>query len=172
VIVTNDPEDDLPLAMEGGVVVDDGGKGGGKKRKVVTAEDVAPRYSREERLAPMRDLLRSLLENQRGTTSSSSSAAAAAAALDDETIDGMGFGDLRDVVLASGNMLDPDHIRRVNRAKKEFWIKSQGMEIAPSDEKGGGIRFPRDARTERRRLLRARRQRRRKRRSRRFLPDE
>ncbi|KAL3788572.1 hypothetical protein ACHAW5_004888 [Stephanodiscus triporus] len=128
VIVTNDPEDDLPLAMEGGVVVDDIGKGEGKKRKVVTAEDVAPRYSREERLAPMRDLLRALLENQRGTTS-------AAAALDDETIDGMGFGDLRDVVLASGNMLDPDHIRRVNRAEREFWIKSQGMEIAPSDEK-------------------------------------
>ena len=42
--------------------------------KVVTAEDVASRYSREERLAPMRHLLRSLLENQRGTTSSSFSA--------------------------------------------------------------------------------------------------
>jgi L-galactono-1,4-lactone dehydrogenase len=32
-------------------------------------------------------------------------------------------------------MLDPDHIRRVNKAEREFWIKSQGTEIAPSDQK-------------------------------------
>lgn len=120
VIVTNDPEDDLPLAMEGGIAVDDG-KGG--KRKVVTAEDLAPMFSRDERLAPLRDLLRKLLASRRD------------ASLDNETIDGMGFGDLRDVVLASGNMLDPDHIRRVNRAEREFWDMSQGIEIAPSDEK-------------------------------------
>jgi L-galactono-1,4-lactone dehydrogenase len=127
VVVTNDPEDDLPLAMEGGVVVDDG-KGG--KRKVVTARDVAPTFSRDERLAPLRDLLRKLLlEYQRGSASSSSSP------LDDGTIDGMGFGDLRDAVLASGNMLNPDHVRRVNRAEREFWDRSQGMEIAPSDQK-------------------------------------
>ncbi|KAL3808668.1 hypothetical protein ACHAXA_001240 [Cyclostephanos tholiformis] len=121
VIVTNDPEDDVPLAMEGGVVVSDGMGG---KRKVMTSEDIAPTFSRDERLAPLRELLHKLQENQRGITS-----------LDDEMIDGMGFGDLRDVVLASGNMLDPDHIRRVNKAEREFWIRSQGTEIAPSDQK-------------------------------------
>ena len=42
---------------------------------------------------------------------------------------------LRDVILASGNMLDPDHIKKCNRAEREFWVRAQGIEVAPSDQK-------------------------------------
>jgi len=120
VVVTNDPENDLPL-MGPGTEVDDG-EGG--KKKIVTVDDLRPKYSRDEQLAPLRGLLRKLLENKQDTSS-----------LDEETINGMGFGDLRDVILASGNMLDPDHIKRCNKAEREFWMKAQGVEIAPSDQK-------------------------------------
>lgn len=120
VVVTNDPEDDLPL-MGPGTTVEDGAGG---KKKVVTEVDLRPKHTREEQLAPLRDLLRKLLENK-GPSSS----------IDEETLQGMGFGDLRDVILASGNMLDPDHVKRCNKAEREFWVKAQGLEVAPSDQK-------------------------------------
>mmetsp|Transcript_627 Transcript_627/g.1021 ORF Transcript_627/g.1021 Transcript_627/m.1021 type:complete len:387 (+) Transcript_627:1071-2231(+) len=119
VVVTNDPENELPL-MGAGTEVDDG-KGG--KKKIVTVEDLQPEYTRDEQLAPLRGLLRKLLQNKPDTS------------MDEETINGMGFGDLRDVILASGNMLDPDHIKRCNKAESEFWAKAQGIDIAPSDQK-------------------------------------
>lgn len=119
VVVTNDPEDDLPLIGPGTELKD--GKAG--KKKIVTMEDVRPRYTRDEQLAPLRDLLRKLLKNKRDTS------------IDEATLNGMDFGDLRDVILASGNMLDPDHIKRCNRAEREFWAKVQGTDIAPSDRK-------------------------------------
>jgi len=120
VVVTNDPENELPLAMEAGAIVDDG-KGG--KKKIVTVEDIQPKHTKDIQFAPLRALLQKLLANKEDNS------------LDDETINGMGFGDLRDVILASGNMLDPDHIKRVNKAEREFWMKAQGVEIAPSDQK-------------------------------------
>lgn len=120
VVVTNDPEHDLPLAMDAGTAVDDGNGG---KKKIITVEDIQPRYTKDEQLAPLRDLLHKLLEAKEDNT------------FDDDIINGMGFGDLRDAILASGNMLDPDHIKRCNKAEREFWIKAQGVEIAPSDEK-------------------------------------
>ena len=120
VVVTNDPEHELPLAMDGGTTVDDG-KGG--KKKIVTVEDIQPKYTREEQLAPLRQLLLKLLENKPNNS------------FDEETINGMGFGDLRDAILASGNMLDPDHVKRCNKAEREFWMKAQGIEVAPSDQK-------------------------------------
>jgi len=120
VVVTNDPENDLPLAMSAGTIVDDGNGG---KKKIMTVEDIQPKHTKDEQFAPLRALLRKLLANKRDNS------------LDDETINGMGFGDLRDVILASGNMLDPDHIKRVNKAEREFWMKAQGVEIAPSDQK-------------------------------------
>ena len=46
--------------MEGGVVVSDG-KGG--KKKVMTMEDVTPKYTRDELLAPLYNLLHKLLDN-------------------------------------------------------------------------------------------------------------
>jgi len=119
VVVTNDPENDLPL-MGAGTEVDDGNGG---KKKIVTAEDLRPKYTRDEQLAPLRGFLRKLLDNKQDAT------------IDEETMNGMGFGDLRDVILASGNMLDPDHIKRCNRAEREFWEKAQGIEVAPSDQK-------------------------------------
>ncbi|KAL9180161.1 hypothetical protein ACHAXT_008131 [Thalassiosira profunda] len=119
VVVTNDPEDELP-SMGPGTEVSDG-KGGTKK--IVTVDDITPRCSRDEQLAPLRDMLRKLLASKGD------------ASLDDETIAGMGFGDLRDAILASGNMLDPDHIKKCNAAERQFWERAQGIEAAPSDQK-------------------------------------
>jgi L-galactono-1,4-lactone dehydrogenase len=126
VVVTNDPEMDLPLAMKGGTVVPNSGTTTGRK-KIVTQEDVTPKYSKAEELAPMRELLHKLLKNKPASMED--------VVLDDDTINGMGFGDLRDAILASGNMLDPTHIRQCNKAEVEFWTKAQGLDIAPSDQK-------------------------------------
>ena len=119
VVVTNDDEHDLPLTGPGTEVSD--GKAG--KKKIVTVEDIKPKFTRDEQFAPLRELLRKLLANK-GDTS-----------LDDDTINGMGFGDLRDVILASGNMLDPDHVKRCNKAEHEFWVKAGGIDLAPSEQK-------------------------------------
>jgi L-galactono-1,4-lactone dehydrogenase len=133
VVVTNDPEEDLPCAMRGGTLVPDNTNGKSTAmgrhsvKKIVTQEDVTPKYSKEEELAPMRELLHTLLKNKRHAEDDAS--------LDDETIRGMGFGDLRDAILASGNMLDPTHIRQCNKAEVQFWTKAQGLDIAPSDQK-------------------------------------
>jgi len=126
VVVTNDPERDLPLAMKGGTVVPNSGTITGRK-KIVTQEDITPKYSKAEELAPMRELLHKLLKNKPSSMED--------VVLDDDTINGMGFGDLRDAILASGNMLDPTHIRQCNKAEVEFWTKAQGLDIAPSDQK-------------------------------------
>merc|ERR1719401_36080 len=32
-------------------------------------------------------------------------------------------------------MLDPDHVKQCNKAEREFWVKAQGIEVAPSDQK-------------------------------------
>lgn len=119
VVVTNDDENDLPLLGPGTEVSD--GKGG--RKKIVTAEDIKPKFSRDAQFEPLRDLLKQLLENKNDTS------------LDDDVINGMGFGDLRDVILASGNMLDPDHVKRCNKAEHAFWAKAGGIDLAPSDQK-------------------------------------
>jgi L-galactono-1,4-lactone dehydrogenase len=118
VVVTNDDENDLPLLGAGTEVKD--GKGG--KKKIVTDADIESKYSRSEQLEPLHKLLHSLLRNR------------ADISIDDDTINGMGFGDLRDLILASGNMLDPDHIKRCNKAEREFWAKAQGLRVLPSDQ--------------------------------------
>mmetsp|Transcript_322 Transcript_322/g.561 ORF Transcript_322/g.561 Transcript_322/m.561 type:complete len:603 (+) Transcript_322:83-1891(+) len=51
----------------------------------------------------------------------------------DETMEGMGFGELRDALLAV-NPLDVEHVRRCNEAEAEFWSKSGGYQIKSSDE--------------------------------------
>eukprot|EP00957_Ditylum_brightwellii_P200875 15312133-Ditylum_brightwellii.AAC.1 len=96
VVGTNNDENDLPLLGPGTKVSD--GKGG--KKKIVTTKDIKPRFSTDEQFKPLRDLLRKLLANKNDTS------------LDDDMINEMGFGDLRDVILESGNMLDPDHVKR------------------------------------------------------------
>ncbi|GKY92617.1 hypothetical protein MPSEU_000231800 [Mayamaea pseudoterrestris] len=50
-----------------------------------------------------------------------------------ESMNGMGFGELRDAILA----IDPlkvDHVRRCNEAEAEFWRNSQGYRVLPSDQ--------------------------------------
>ncbi len=63
----------------------------------------------------------------------------------DETMEGMGFGELRDALLAV-NPLDVEHVRRCNEAEAEFWSKSGGYQTKSSDELlqfdcGGQVRF-------------------------------
>ena len=118
VVVTNDDENDLPLLGAGTEVND----GMGGKKKVVTDADIKTKCSRSEQVQPLHNLLKSLLRNRPEMT------------IDDETINGMGFGDLRDLILALGNMLDPEHIKQCNKAEKEFWFKAQGLRVLPSDQ--------------------------------------
>jgi len=118
VVVTNDDENDLPLLGPGTEVSD--GKGG--KKKIASVDDVTPKFSRNEQLAPLRDLLRNLLR-------------AKEISIEEEIIERMGFGDLRDLILAYGNMLDPDHIKKCNKAEKDFWMNAQGLDLAPSEKK-------------------------------------
>ncbi|GAX14091.1 L-galactono-1,4-lactone dehydrogenase [Fistulifera solaris] len=70
-------------------------------------------FSREEQFRPLLDLLHEL----------------------DPDVDaiGMGFGELRDALLAF-DPLNLEHVQRCNRAEAEFWKRSQGYRIRPSDE--------------------------------------
>lgn len=79
-----------------------------------------PTISDDERFRPLRSLLKELTE---GVPES----------FTDEGMKGMGFGDLRDAILAI-NPLDIDHVKRCNQAEAEFWKKSEGYRIKPSDE--------------------------------------
>lgn len=45
----------------------------------------------------------------------------------------MGFGELRDAVLAF-DPLDVAHVKRCNKAEAQFWKKNEGYQIRPSDE--------------------------------------
>ena len=49
------------------------------------------------------------------------------------TMEGMGFGELRDALLAV-DPLDVQHVQRCNKAEAEFWRKSEGYQTKPSDE--------------------------------------
>jgi len=74
----------------------------------------------DERKKPLTDLLKELcIENEKDFV------------LDD--VKGMGFGELRDALLAFAP-LDVEHVKRCNRAEAEFWKKSEGYQIRPSDE--------------------------------------
>lgn len=50
-----------------------------------------------------------------------------------EAISEMGFGELRDALLAI-NPLDVDHVKLCNAAEASFWKNSQGYQIKPSDQ--------------------------------------
>lgn len=86
VVVTNDDENDLPVLGAGTEVAD--GKGG--KKKIVTNADIQAKYSRSDQFEPLHKLLRDLVKNKPEIN------------IDEETISGMGFGDLRDLILALG----------------------------------------------------------------------
>jgi hypothetical protein len=46
----------------------------------------------------------------------------------------MGFGALRDAILAMKDPLDISHVQRCNQAEAEFWKRSEDYVIKPSDE--------------------------------------
>ena len=98
VVVTNDPEDDVP-------------------------SDV-PRQSaavdKKEQFRPLTDLLAELTKDYPEP-------------LTEESMEGMGFGELRDALLAV-SPLDVEHVKRCNEAEAEFWRRSEGYQTKPSDE--------------------------------------
>lgn len=78
------------------------------------------RASPREKIAPLTNLL-SQLHQEKGTTCES------------DMVDGMGFGELRDALLAF-NPLDINHVKRCNQAEADFWSKSEGYQTKPSDK--------------------------------------
>ena len=82
--------------------------------------DTTPQLSEAERFAPLRDLLKELTQD-------------AEEPFTDSNMQGMGFGELRDALLAI-NPLDIDHVKRVNAAEAEFWRRNSGYQIEPSDQ--------------------------------------
>jgi L-galactono-1,4-lactone dehydrogenase len=51
----------------------------------------------------------------------------------EESMQGMGFGEIRDALLAV-NPLDVEHVKRCNEAEAEFWRRCEGYQTKPSDE--------------------------------------
>ena len=80
--------------------------------------------SMEERLQPLVDLLLHVSE-EASTTSP---------IYTKETVQGMGFGALRDAILAMKDPLDVTHVQRCNNAEAEFWKRNEDYIIKPSDE--------------------------------------
>jgi L-galactono-1,4-lactone dehydrogenase len=79
-----------------------------------------PTISEEARFRPLTDLLIELTKE-------------APEPFTKESIKGMGFGELRDALLAV-DPLHMDHVKRCNVAEAEFWQKSEGYRIKPSDQ--------------------------------------
>eukprot|EP00977_Amphora_coffeiformis_P026794 scaffold30342_cov157-Amphora_coffeaeformis.AAC.1 len=73
-----------------------------------------------QRFAPLRDLLKELTKDSEESFT-------------DETMKGMGFGELRDALLAI-DPLNIEHVKQVNAAEAEFWRRSSGFQVKPSDE--------------------------------------
>jgi L-galactono-1,4-lactone dehydrogenase len=77
-----------------------------------------PVFTKEERFAPFTDLLLDLNPIDYPTK---------------DAVATMGFGELRDALLAI-DPLNLDHVKLCNGAEAEFWKRSQGSVIRPSDE--------------------------------------
>jgi L-galactono-1,4-lactone dehydrogenase len=78
------------------------------------------KLSDEERFRPLTDLLIQV------TTKASEP-------FSQHSVKGMGFGEIRDALLAV-DPLNVDHVKRCNEAEAEFWRKSEGFTVKPSDE--------------------------------------
>jgi L-galactono-1,4-lactone dehydrogenase len=105
VCVVNDPV--IHSKQEGGVVTNNNNN-----------KNSEPVFSKEERFAPLTDLLLELNSSDYPSRRS---------------VETMGFGELRDALLAI-DPLNLDHVKRCNEAEAEFWKRSQGSVIKPSDE--------------------------------------
>lgn len=117
VVVTNDPEDSHVVENEPRSQME---------------------YTEEERFAPFRNLLVQLSSTTRTTTTTNTAAEEEErqqqeSAVTLESLRGMGFGELRDMLLAI-DPLDVEHVKVVNEAEAEFWRKSHGYQTKPSDE--------------------------------------
>ena len=104
VVVTNDPEGQVPDVS----------------RLSAFTGYSKPSYSEDERFQPLRELLIEVTKDSREPYT-------------DKTMKGMGFGELRDALLAV-DPLDIEHVRRCNEAEAEFWRRSEGYQVKPSDE--------------------------------------
>ena len=93
-----------------------------KKKKDKTLKPPKDAAAEEARFQPLRDLLLELREQDPNSSNNSN-----------EDIAGMGFGDLRDAIVAY-NPLDVDHVKRCNQAEAEFWKRSEGYQTKPSDQ--------------------------------------
>lgn len=76
----------------------------------------------EERLRPLTNLLLELSKEHHPDATHPKDA-----------VKGMGFGELRDALLAF-DPLNNDHVRRCNQAEAEFWRRSEGYQVKPSDQ--------------------------------------
>jgi L-galactono-1,4-lactone dehydrogenase len=81
---------------------------------------MATTFTDEERFRPLKDLLVELTKDNPEPFTP-------------ESMKGMAFGELRDALLAV-SPLDVDHVKKVNAAEAEFWRRSEGFQIKPSDE--------------------------------------
>jgi len=106
VCVTNDPEDKVAANIPRG--------------KTHNTND-------EERFQPLTDLLLELSKEYEEMPMTT------ATLYTKESIKGMGFGDLRDALLAF-DPLNVEHVKRVNKAEAEFWRRSEGYQTKPSDQ--------------------------------------
>ena len=76
--------------------------------------------SQEEKMRPLTYLFEQLCKEHR-------------VPFNKEDVKGMGFGELRDALLAFAP-LDIEHVKRCNKAEAEFWIMSEGYQTKPSDQ--------------------------------------
>lgn len=76
--------------------------------------------SPQEKMRPLTDLLQQLCKEYNKPFNA-------------EDIKGMGFGELRDALLAFAP-LDIEHVKRCNQAEAEFWSKNEGYQTKPSDQ--------------------------------------
>lgn len=79
-----------------------------------------PTVPEDQRFAPLRDLLIELTADSDEPFTS-------------ESVKGMGFGELRDALLAI-DPLNIEHVKKVNATEAEFWRRSSGYQVKPSDE--------------------------------------
>ena len=77
-------------------------------------------HSEEHRFQPLTDLLIEVTANSSDPYTN-------------QTVKGMGFGEIRDALLAV-DPLDLDHVKRCNQAEAEFWRRSEGTAVKPSDQ--------------------------------------
>lgn len=104
VVVTNDPEETF------------------SNMEMIWSQMASQTDTQKERLKPLTDLLRDLCAENKHPFPFS-----------EKHLAGVGFGELRDALLAI-SPLDVEHVKRCNKAEAEFWKRSGGYQVKPSDQ--------------------------------------